>query len=398
MELFLQLGYGMMDLSYELIKSWGGGTVILSPRDLKPNQIPKLSAKLLEVNGRVLIDPQFYLPRADHSRLISHDYWPKEYDTQGFSNADRDEMLSKLSRLNGENGALALIVPGERAIEINDLWFNSQDELLQAARRNTGLPLISTICLSSEVMRSSEQINLIVEHAENQQTAGYYLVLQHPGNEHFVDDPQWLANSLDLTAGLRKIGSQVIIGCANQQQLSMACATTTAIASGNWGNVRSFFPGKFQQTYKDVVKRKAVWYYCPQVFSEYKLPFLDIGVRLGVGDLLFSSPTEYSRPIIEAPQPSASGWSFPSSFRHYLEALREQVNSSIKPSFKETIAYHRELIDNAEAVLQELRSKGVKGQNREFTNVIDASRAALLVLEDIHGPILQRRWTELIGI
>jgi hypothetical protein len=39
MELFLQFGSGMMGLSKDLFSEWGGGTAILSPRDLDPNQI-----------------------------------------------------------------------------------------------------------------------------------------------------------------------------------------------------------------------------------------------------------------------------------------------------------------------------------------------------------------------
>jgi len=395
MELYLQLGYGMMDLSRQLIQRWGGGTVVLSPRDLTPKQMLGLSAQLIDLKGRLLIDPQFYLPRADHERLNSHDYWPNGYDTKGFSNANRERMLNKLSAINREAGADAIIVPGERAVEVNDLWINSQNAMLAAARNATDQPLIVTICLSSEAIRSSDQVNLIVEQAETQHAAGYYLVLEHPGNDHFVVDPQWLANSLDLTVGLRRLGSKVIVGYANQQQLIMACAAGTAIASGNWGNVRSFFPGKFQQSYQEDVKKKAVWYYCPLAFSEYKLPYLDVGVRLGLKAMLFDSAMEYARPMIDAPLPSASGWSFPLSFLHYLDTLRVQTGNSVKNSFRETLSYHRELIEKADVILRELRDKGVRGQNREFTDALDASRAALVLLESIHGPILERNWPKL---
>ncbi len=181
MELFLQFGYGMMSLSKEFISSWGGGTVILSPRDLEPNQIEKIGADLSEINGKSLIDPQFYLPRADHHRLTSYDYWPKDYDTQGFSERNRKLMLKALVGLNRLVGTNELIVPGERADVVEDLWLDSQNALLKAAKNSTDKPLIATICLSSEAVRSNEQINSVIQVAESQSIFGYYLVLEHPG-------------------------------------------------------------------------------------------------------------------------------------------------------------------------------------------------------------------------
>jgi len=89
MDLHLQVGWGMMGMSCELFDLWEGGTAILSPRDLEPEQLDRLSADLVARNGRTLLDPQFYLPRADHHRLTKHEYWPNNYDTVGFSSGGR---------------------------------------------------------------------------------------------------------------------------------------------------------------------------------------------------------------------------------------------------------------------------------------------------------------------
>ena len=97
MELFLQFGYGMMDHCRTLICEWSGGCVILSPRDLKPAQLLTLASSIRNGGGTVLLDPQFYLPYADHERLVSHDYWPKGYDSGGFwSGTELNTLLTKL--------------------------------------------------------------------------------------------------------------------------------------------------------------------------------------------------------------------------------------------------------------------------------------------------------------
>jgi DNA-binding GntR family transcriptional regulator len=59
MELHLQFGYGMMDLSKTLVRKHGGGTVILSPRDLAPESLENFSTALRKAGGAPLLDPQF---------------------------------------------------------------------------------------------------------------------------------------------------------------------------------------------------------------------------------------------------------------------------------------------------------------------------------------------------
>jgi len=395
MELFLQLGFGMMGLSKDLISMWGGGTVILSPRDLEPIQIEKIGAELLSLNGKNLVDPQFYLPRSDHHRLTSYNYWPQNYDTQGFDDSNREKMLEALVALNYKIGTCEVIVPGERAEEVEDLWLDSQVALLKAAQNTTDIPLIATICLSSEAVRSNEQINSVIQLAESQSVYGYYLVLEHPGNTYLVNDPQWMANSLDLAAGLRRIGAKVIIGYSNQQQLIMACAGVTAIASGTWMNVRSFFPGKFRSSYEEEIKRRAIWYYCPQALSEYTLPYLDISARLGLLAELMPDPASvYAEQLFSSPQPSASGWSESLAFRHYLSTLHAQVSRSTPNEFDETVIYHKGFLDRAQGLLQYLRENEIKGLTRDFYEAVDANRAALITLERTHGPLLKRHWNE----
>jgi hypothetical protein len=97
MEFFLQFGYGMMEHCRSLIREWGGGTVILSPRDLTDEQLRRLSRELRSLGGKVLLDPQFYLPHADHQRLCSHSYWPNDYESMGFwSGPELNKLVSDI--------------------------------------------------------------------------------------------------------------------------------------------------------------------------------------------------------------------------------------------------------------------------------------------------------------
>ena len=160
-------------------------------------------------------------------------------------------------------------------------------------------------------------------------------------------------------------------------------------------NVRSFFPDKFRENYEKEVKRRTTWYYCPQALSEYTLPYLDIGFRLGLRNEFIPIPrSKYADLIIESPMPSASGWSESLAFRQYLDTLHLQVDMATKDSFETTINYQRELLDQASDLLTLFTSNDIRGQTRDYSSAVDASRAALRVLEKTHGPLLKRSWND----
>jgi hypothetical protein len=395
MDLYLQFGWGMMGLSRALVESWGGGTVILSPRDLDEQQLQRQATAINRLNnGRVMVDPQFYLPRADHFRLVTHSFWPSNYSTGSFfSGPALGQLISALKQLNQDLDTSMAILPGLLTERVNDDWLATQDAILDAARAaDFERPLCATIALSDDACRSEAQITALLEHAERVRADAYYLVCEHPNGRYLVDDPSWLANVLDIVAGLKLNGAKLILGYSNHQMLIAAVAKADAIASGTWLNVRAFPPGKFQN--QDEVKQKATWYYAPRALSEYKVPFLDIARQVGVLDLLqpLSGAEAAATALFAGGQPSAIGFKEPEAFRHYLTSLKRQVDDSVKGTFDETFEAHQGLLDIAASILATLRGQGISGQLRDFSDALPANRAALAATVATRGPILRREW------
>jgi hypothetical protein len=398
MELYLQFGYGMMTHSCHLISEWGGGTAILSPRDLQVDQMTRLAKRITGLpDGHVMLDPQFYLPHADHKRLCSHAYWPADYETTAFwQGSSLERLLVELTSLNDTLSTSAFILPGVLADQINDDWLETQRAVSEAAKSGvSGRPLLTTIALSADAAKNQEQIALLLETAPMWPTSGYYLVCEHPNGEYLVSDPNWLANVLDLVAGLRSTTKPVIVGYCNHQMLIAAVAKPTAICSGTWMNVRSFPPDKFRAAYDDEIRQRATWYYCPQALSEYKVPYLDIAQRQNVLDDLAPLPEidgGYVANLFAGAQPSAVGFAEQPAFRHYLHCLHCQVQAVEMNTYDRTVAYHERLLDTAETLLKRLATAGVRGQMRDFTDSLDVNRAALAVFQSTRGPLLRRRW------
>jgi hypothetical protein len=399
MKLFLQFGYGMMDLCCDLCSKWGGGTIILSPRDIKPERLSSQAQKMAEVkNVDLLVDPQFYLPRANHDTLTSHDYFPKEYETGSFfSGPNLNTFVQKIVDLNSLLATRAIILPGHFTETVSDEWLAAQAAIAASAKAATkDRHLIATIALGAPALKDEEQVHSILDEVKNWGVQAVYLVLQRSDGAYFNVEPIWMANALDLIAGLRLQGLEVIVGYSNQQFLIAACAGATAIAAGTWRNVRVFATGKFNAA-EEEIKRKAVWYYCSQAFSEFKTPMLDVARRVGLLDLMAppGPDGEFAHALFSGAPPTSVAFSEPDAFRHYLNCLRSQVHVARQATFRETLEAQLRVLGTAEQLLKGLHERGVVGEERDFEEAISTNRTALSLLKEWRGPILDRDWSRL---
>jgi len=285
------------------------------------------------------------------------------------------------------------------ADRVDDDWLSMQSMVLEeAVARGGEARLYMTIALGAAATKDQGQVEALLETARQWTPEGFYIVCEHPEGQYLVPDPNWLANVLDLVAGLKLMGRRVILGYCNHQMLVAAAAKADAICSGTWMNVRSFPPDKFRTQYDEEIRQRTTWYYCPQGLSEYKIPFLDIAHRLRLLPQMQASGamgSAYAEALFSGAQPSSVGFSEQAAFRHYLQCLRSQCSSASAGSFDETVSEHERLLDEAETVLKTLGAARIRGQLRDFAEIIDVNRAALAVLTSTRGPILRRRWAEL---
>jgi hypothetical protein len=249
MELYLQFGHGMMEHCRTLLRSWGGGSVILSPRDLTDDQLVPFGSEIRGISGGdAILDPQFYLPHSSHEKLCNHAYWPTNYATTVFwQGQELSRLLGSLRDLNSRIGCSRFVLPGLFASAVDDDWAETQRAILEEARAgNDNASLVSTIAISADAVKDANQITDLIERVEAWNAPAYYVVCEHSNGQYLVDDPNWIANVLGLCAGLRLLGAQVILGYCTHQMLAANAAGVNAIGSGTWMNVRSVPAGKIQ--------------------------------------------------------------------------------------------------------------------------------------------------------
>jgi hypothetical protein len=388
----------MMGHTRDLLAKWGGGAVILSPRDLTEDQLVRVSVDVRKTDAEPLLDPQCYAKDADHHRLTQHAYWQAvhSYQTGAFTGgAGTAKLLSELALLAGRMGVTQHLLPGLLAPVVNDDWFVSQESIIEEAHSHFGTePLYCTIALSAEAMSHEDQVEAVVDRAAAWPVEGAYVVVETP-SPYLVDDPGWLTNLLLLCSGLKLAGKRVVVGYCSHQMLCLASAGVDAIASGTWLNVRAFPPDKFYRADEDEISRRTTWFYAPSALSEYKIPFLDMARRNGVLDRMrppAGFDAEYARPLFEGAQPTSVNWGEQNAFRHYLTSLHTQVANARQNTFEATINAHRTLLNEAEKFATELQQNGVYAGDRAFLPIFDVNRSALITFAKSRGYRLGKNW------
>jgi hypothetical protein len=252
--------------------------------------------------------------------------------------------------------------------------------------------------LSGEVLSDESQVESIIQYTSYWDVDGVYIACEHPNQHYLVNKPLWIINLLSLVAGIKRQGKSVIVGYASHQMLCLALAKCDAIAAGHFLNVRWFKPERFETTDDDDTSRRTTWYYCPQALSEYKVIYLDVAKRVNM--LINMMPPEsmrndFSRVLFEGAMPSSTGYSEADSHRHYLHCLKMQCESLSKPTYEETRNAHLALLETAARLTAGLRNWKIKGQDRDFSEIVDVIESAISVFDEELGFVLSREWASL---
>ncbi len=397
MDLLLQQGHGMKEHIRVLLEAWSGGGAILSPRDSEEDKLCDLGDTIREAGGEVFLDPQCFVHRADHLRLIGHRYF-KLYRSAETSSLGLHTVMAPVvaafADLSRSVGARKHILPGILDSGDSNLWFDIEENTVEVAKTEFGdEPMIATIALGPDAMRDEARIERVVEESSLWDVDGYYVVAQSRDN-YLIADPVWLGNLLILASGLALTKRTVIVGYCSHQMLCLASANVDYVASGTARNVRVFLPDRYDQP-GEGRGRQIPWYYCPQTLSEFKIASLDEAFGHGLLDLMPSSSpqdSQFADTLFGGALPSNVRWKTPDAARHYLTSLRGQVREARLDSYDATIAAHRNLLNGAESLLASLRAGGVFAGDRDFTRASLANREALERLDEARKARLRREW------
>ena len=395
MNLYIQMGHQMSNICKDLCEYWQGATMIISPQNIYPTEkLSVFATSLKELNGKVLLDPQLYSPRKQHKHLQQHVYWPQS----GVTNVelgDCPELIKTLAKINSEIDSEEFILPSCIVNKIDNRWGEVQSKIVNQARQIAGdQKLMITVALGKDVLNDDVQVENIIQYANQWEADGVYIVCEHPERYYFVDKPVWVANLLSLVAGIKRQAKKVVVGYANHQMLPLALAKCDAIAAGNFLNVRWFQPEHFE-TIKSKPSRHAIWYYCPQALSEYKIAFLELAKNANILRAMAPPPEMiniFSQVLFEGAMPLSTDYKENKSVKHYLHCLKVQCEFSGKPSYEETRNAFFAQFETAAQIINGLQNYNIKGQERDFSEIVDVNEAAIQIFDKEFGFAMSQEW------
>jgi hypothetical protein len=374
MDFGIQMGHGMKGIAETLLEKWGGGTLVLSPRNSQANAKVTAKEKLIELArdfsddmNQILIDPQLFSTKSASRNLEMFPHWQL---CSGDLSSTYRQVVQEIIDLNTACECESIILPSATSYQIDKTWKKLQLSIINEANKvSTKSDYYVTVALGFDVIKDIEQVDSIIAEVEKWDGKGVYLVCEHYNHEYLTDQPLWLLNLMLLVAGIKRTQKRVLFGYASHQMLQLSLAGCDCMFSGNFLNVRKFQTETFEGPTDDSVSRRTKWYYVPQALSEFKVTTLDIAHQLGELSVLrtpYDDEEFVDMLFNDVVLPSNTNYNETFSFKHYLHCLKRQCEQFTRQSYLDTFNSFQSYLQTAELILMGLKDKGIFDGDRNF--------------------------------
>jgi hypothetical protein len=370
----------MMALNNEFLEAGFTSGIILSPRVLTPQQAENHAQEIRNKGGSVLFDPQFYVPRTAHERILEFPYWQGlGFDTDTFDGQNAGDFCRRVIDYERQLVDNEIILPGAYTNTGDERWRSWQATFADVgATHCPDLTRYSTLAIGPDVVKNRQVFDMVLDEAVNFPVAGFYVLLKPPQGQFLVSDEDYLYAALDGLLSLREAEKQIIVGYANHQAILYAAVGVESIASGNFRNVRCFDPVIFDQQEPDE-RQRAVWYFDGGSLSEFRIQTIQLAYRRGLRNS-FGPTCRYCAPLLEAADPSTVNWTEREAFRHCLFEMNRQWTTFSSIAVGQRWTRVLEMLREAQGRLLRLSEQGVILGDRSFAPAMEPSLAALEAL------------------
>ncbi|MCL5406431.1 MAG: hypothetical protein M1398_06905 [Deltaproteobacteria bacterium] len=382
MRFFIQMGHGMMAMNRELIEKFNDGQksgVIIWPRTLTQDQIERHASEVRGLRASLLFDSCFYLPYTSRLKILDLPYWRGfDFNTTDFTGEDGIEFCRHVVEYQVDRLQVTeVLLPGRYTNVRNDDWLEMHANFAQAASdMGLGIPIYSTVALGPDLISDAASFDAIINEVVDYPVDGIYCLYHSPS--FLYDSDLFFMNLLSGFLSLSLANKQIILGYANQQDLLFAAAGVETIATGNYRNVRAFDPAIFDEE-EDSQRQKATWYYDGQSLCEFRPQQLGLAYqRLGMRGF-FGPESQYSRSLLQSPNPASVRWPEPMAFKHYITVLRDQWLSFERRMRRERLELVQQLHQSAQRYISQYEGRGMQLVDRaaDTTNAMPSWRSAL---------------------
>jgi len=243
-----QLGNNDQIRCLNLLKEGRGAGVILSPRDIKnDNLFVDYTNKYKSTNTEVLIDPQLYT--SDSAQLRLND---DEIDnTAAWIDREVSDPLIRSSMQKQYNLLPSrYIIPSPFATSITDTWLNIlKNCVFEALQWRYDLKIQSeiyaTLAISVNIITDKELRLKLLDSISGLSVDGFYLVTDIPVRP---SNPQMLVGLMDIIFHLKSNSFKILLGYTEPYAILNFPLGLDGFASSGLKNRRSFQPSQWKKT------------------------------------------------------------------------------------------------------------------------------------------------------
>jgi hypothetical protein len=363
----VQIGHNGHKLTAENIKKGHADGAILSPADYERSKNLEISRTIRQYGGKVLFDPQFYIPRTDRPDLSSYDYFKEyggdDFDTSGVS-SEYSELCRQILNIQDALKVDAYISPARFLDTFSDQKINEWEELTGAFLRiaeqeGRDIPVFASLPIYYKSLIDTEQRSNLLNRITQMDPDGFYVSVEFEREErHPLTGSSNVYSLLELLHKLKKNRYEVLVGHTHQIAHLFFGIGVDAFASGHYQNLRAFDTRRWDPEDEQGGGRIVIKYYSDKLLNELRVdPELDLMYQKDDFDLdqvRTSSPYDVDLFDSSVP-PSAAGWKFrDAAWDHYIWSCHQIAERYRGVDQKERIELAKSKINEAEDLYNEI--------------------------------------------
>ena len=101
---------------------------------------------------------------------------------------------------------------------------------------------------------------------------------------------------------------------------------------------------------------------------------------------------QYSNVLFGGAMPSSTNYSERNSFMHYLHCLKIQCEDASRATYDDSRNAQFAQLETAARILDGLHNERIKGQDRDFREIIDVNEAAIQIFDKEFGFAMTQEW------
>lgn len=367
----VQVGFQGKNRVIEAVSNDFADGGILSPADYTKRQNQEIADEVKSLDGYVLFDPQFYIPRTDRQDLNTYPYFEArggdDFSTGMFSRrAEREALCQDVLAIQDDFNVDAYISPARYLRNFTstelDRWLDLTESFVEVAEKEgRDIPIFVSLPVDGYELKNESRRNRLLNQVTKIDSDGFYTsVCYNDLDERLpLKGEDNVYSYLKLMSSLRINRYEVIAGHTHQIAHLLFGLGINVFASGHNQNLRAFDVDRWEPSDEEQFARRVVRYYSDEVLDSIRVDSgLDNIAESGIVDQVrMNSPYEAGL-FDPSTTPAGSGWNYSDeSWEHYLWSCGKIKDRYVGEDITTRMDKATQKIDDAESTYNDIISE-----------------------------------------